>query len=255
MGVVNVTPDSFSDGGRFLDPQAAIAHGRKLLAEGADLLDIGGESSRPGARAVAEGEELERVLPVVRALRDVPVSVDTRRPSVMRAVLAEGASMINDIDALTAPGALEAVAASDCGVCLMHKQGDPETMQQDPRYQDVVGEVLGFLSERLSACKRAGIDPVRIAIDPGFGFGKTVAHNLRLLKDLRAFTALGVPVLAGWSRKSSLGAITGRPAGERLAASLAAALLAVQHGAKILRVHDVGETRDALAVMQAMERA
>jgi dihydropteroate synthase len=173
----------------------------------------------------------------------------------MRAVLAEGASMINDIEALTAPGALEAVAASDCGVCLMHKKGDPETMQKDPQYKDVVAEVLGFLSERLFACKKAGITADRLTIDPGFGFGKTVAHNLLLLKELKAFTTLGVPVLAGWSRKSSLGAITGRPAGERLAASLAAALLAVQHGARILRVHDVKETHDALAVMQAMEKA
>jgi dihydropteroate synthase len=255
MGVVNVTPDSFSDGGRLLDPQVAIAHAHRLLEDGADIIDVGGESSRPGAQAVAEEEELRRILPVLKALRDVPVSVDTRRPQVMRAALAEGASMINDIEALTAPGALEAVAASDCGLCLMHKKGDPETMQQDPRYGDVVAEVLGFLSERLATCKKSGITPERIAIDPGFGFGKTVAHNLRLLKELHAFTALGVPVLAGWSRKSSLGAITGRPAGERLAASLAAALLAVQHGARILRVHDVKETRDALAVMQAMERA
>jgi dihydropteroate synthase len=255
MGVVNVTPDSFSDGGRFLEREAAIAQGRKLIDEGADILDIGGESSRPGARAVAEQEELARVLPVLKALKGVPVSIDTRRPSVMRAVLAEGASMINDIEALTAPGALEAVAASDCGVCLMHKKGDPETMQKDPQYKDVVAEVLGFLSERLFACKKAGITADRLTIDPGFGFGKTVAHNLLLLKELKAFTTLGVPVLAGWSRKSSLGAITGRPAGERLAASLAAALLAVQHGARILRVHDVKETRDALTVMQAMEKA
>jgi dihydropteroate synthase len=255
MGVVNVTPDSFSDGGRFLEPGAAIAHARRLLQEGADIVDIGGESSRPGARAVAEREELDRVLPVVKALRDVPVSVDTRRPSVMRAALAEGASMINDIEALAAPGALEAVAASDCGVCLMHKKGDPETMQQDPQYKDVVAEVLEFLSSRISSCEESRIARNRICIDPGFGFGKTVEHNFKLLKELGAFAALGVPVLAGWSQKSSLGAITGRPAGERLAASLAAALLAVQHGARILRVHDVRETRDALAVMQAMERA
>ena len=255
MGVVNVTPDSFSDGGQFLDSRAAIAHGRKLIEEGADILDIGGESSRPGARAVAEQEELDRVLPVLKALEDVPVSVDTRSPAVMRAVLAEGASMINDIEALEAPGAIEAVAGSDCAVCLMHKQGDPATMQNAPRYRDVVLEVRDYLSARLSACQKAGIDLDRIIIDPGFGFGKTVEHNFKLLKHLEGFTKLGVPVLAGWSRKSSLGAVTGRPAGERLAASLAAALLAVQHGAKILRVHDVRETRDALAVMQAMDRA
>lgn len=254
MGVVNITPDSFSDGGRFLQPAEAIAHASKLVEEGADIVDIGGESSRPGARAVAEEEELGRVLPVLKALKDVPVSVDTRRSSVMRAVLAEGASMINDIEALAAPGALEAVAASNCGVCLMHKKGDPETMQKDPQYQDVVAEVLGFLSERVSTCKKAGIAPDRIAIDPGFGFGKTVEHNFRLLRELKAFAGLGVPVLAGWSRKSSLGAVTGRPAGERLAGSLAAALLALQAGATILRVHDVKETRDVVAVWEAWKK-
>ena len=255
MGVVNVTPDSFSDGGQFLDRDAAIAHGRRLIEEGADILDIGGESSRPGAQAVAELEELARVLPVLKALKDVPVSVDTRRPVVMRAVLAEGASMINDIEALTAPGALEAVAASNCGVCLMHKKGDPATMQQAPSYGDVVEEVKAFLSFRISACEKAGICKDRITIDPGFGFGKTVEHNFALLKALPAFAALGVPVIAGWSRKSTLGAVTGRPVTERLAASLAAALLAVQHGARILRVHDVKETRDALAVWRAFAAA
>ena len=255
MGVVNITPDSFFDGGKFLDPQAAIAHGRRLIEEGADILDIGGESSRPGAQAVAEQEELNRVVPVLKALRDVPVSVDTRRPSVMRAVLAEGASMINDIDALAAPGALDAVADSDCAVCLMHKQGDPASMQQDPRYEDVVGEVKQFLTTRIAACEIAGIERDRITIDPGFGFGKTAEHNLGLLKRLSELAALGVPVVAGWSRKSTLGSITGRPVTERLAASVAAALLAVQHGATILRVHDVRETRDALAVMQALEKA
>jgi dihydropteroate synthase len=255
MGVVNITPDSFSDGGKFLDPQAAIAHGHRLIEEGADILDIGGESSRPGAQAVAEQEELNRVVPVLKALRDVPVSVDTRRPSVMRAVLAEGASMINDIDALAAPGALDAVADSDCAVCLMHKQGDSATMQQAPSYGDVALEVRDFLSSRISACQIAGIEKDRITIDPGFGFGKTVQHNFTLLKRLPQLAALGVPVVAGWSRKSTLGAITGRPVGERLAASVAAALLTVQHGATILRVHDVRETRDALAVMQALEKA
>jgi dihydropteroate synthase len=255
MGVVNITPDSFSDGGKFLDPKAAIAHGRRLIEEGADILDIGGESSRPGARAVAEHEELERVLPVLKALKDVPVSVDTRRPSVMRAALAEGASMINDIEALTVPGALDAVADTDCAVCLMHMKGDPATMQQAPSYGDVVLEVRDFLRTRIAACEIAGIEKDRITIDPGFGFGKTVAHNFTLLKRLAELAALGVPVVAGWSRKSTLGAITGRPVGERLAASVAAALLAVQHGATILRVHDVRETRDALAVMQALEKA
>ncbi len=255
MGVVNITPDSFSDGGKFLDTKAAIAHGRRLIEEGADILDIGGESSRPGARPVAEDEELQRVLPVLKAMKDVPVSVDTRRPSVMRAVLSEGASMINDIDALTAPGALDAVADTDCAVCLMHKKGDPATMQHEPRYGDVVAEVRDFLSTRIAACEIAGIERDRITIDPGFGFGKTVEHNFSLLKRLPELAALGVPVLAGWSRKSSLGAITGRPVTGRLAASLAAALLAVQHGSTILRVHDVAETRDALAVMQALGKA
>ena len=254
MGVVNVTPDSFSDGGRYLDPQATIAHGRRLIEEGADILDIGGESSRPGARPVAEDEELQRLLPVLKAMKDVPVSVDTRRPSVMRALLSEGASMINDIDALSAPGALDAVADTDCAVCLMHKQGTPATMQHAPSYGEVVLEVRDYLSARISACRIAGIEKDRITIDPGFGFGKTVEHNFTLLKRLPELAALGVPVVAGWSRKSTLGAVTGQPVTERLAASLAAALLAVQHGAKILRVHDVRETRDALAVVQALER-
>ncbi len=253
MGVVNVTPDSFSDGGKFLDPQAAIAHGRGLIEEGADILDIGGESSRPGARAVAEREELDRIVPVLKALKDVPVSVDTRRPSVMRVVLAEGASMINDIEALTAPGALDAVANGDCAVCLMHKQGEPATMQQDPRYGDVVGEVKQFLATRIAACEIAGIERDRITVDPGFGFGKTVGHNFALLKRLPELAALGLPVLAGWSRKSTLGTVTGRPVGERLAGSLAAALLALQGGATILRVHDVKETRDVIAVWQASQ--
>jgi dihydropteroate synthase len=255
MGVVNVTPDSFSDGGQFLDPQAAIARGQRLIEEGADILDIGGESSRPGAQAVAEGEELERILPVLKALKEFPVSIDTRRPSVMRAVLAEGASMINDIEALSAPGALDAVADTDCAVCLMHKKGDPATMQNAPSYGDVALEVRDYLLARVSACQIAGIEKDRITIDPGFGFGKTVAHNFTLLKRLPELAALGVPVVAGWSRKSTLGAITGQPVTGRLAASLAAALLAFQHGATILRVHDVAETRDALAVVQALEKA
>ncbi|HUN67603.1 MAG TPA: dihydropteroate synthase [Burkholderiales bacterium] len=254
MGVVNVTPDSFSDGGKFLDPKAAVAHGRRLIEEGADIVDIGGESSRPGARAVAEDEELLRVVPVLKALKDVPVSVDTRRPSVMRAALAEGASMINDIEALLAPGALEAVAASDCAVCLMHKKGDPATMQQAPRYDDVVVEVKDFLEQRILECERKKIARDRIAIDPGFGFGKTPEHNFRLLRELAALTGLGVPVVAGWSRKSTLGAVTGRPVEERLAGSLAAALLALQGGATILRVHDVKETRDVIAVWRAWRR-
>lgn len=257
MGVVNVTPDSFSDGGDFADAAAASAHARRLAAEGADILDIGGESTRPGAPAVSEDEELERVLPVLEALRDVavPVSVDTRRARVMREALAAGASMVNDIEALQSPGAMEAIAAKGCAVCLMHMQGKPATMQQDPHYDDVVSEVRSFLGERIAAAERAGISRNRLVADPGFGFGKTAAHNLVLLARLAEFRALGVPIMAGLSRKSVLGAVTGRPVTERLAASVAAALLAAQAGATILRVHDVKETRDALAVWQAMRAA
>jgi dihydropteroate synthase len=255
MGVVNITPDSFSDGGQFFSPEAAIAQATRLVEEGAALLDIGAESTRPGAQPVTEEEELHRLLPVLEAIRalPVPISVDTRRASVMKAVLAEGASMINDIEALGGPGSLEAVAATGCGVCLMHKKGDPATMQIDPHYDDVVGEVTGFLAERVQAAKAAGIDEGRLVIDPGFGFGKTATHNLALLKRLHSLTALGVPVLAGLSRKSTLGRLTGRAAGDRLVASVTAALLAAQRGATILRVHDVGATRDALAVWRAVE--
>ena len=250
MGVVNVTPDSFSDGGRFLAPDAAAAQARRLIEEGADIVDVGGESSRPGAAPVAVEEELARVVPVLRALRDatVPLSVDTTKPEVMRAALAEGAAMVNDITALAAPGALEAVAGSDCAVCLMHMQGEPRTMQARPVYADVVREVKAVLAARLAAAERAGIALSRIVVDPGFGFGKTIDHNLELLRSLREFAGLGVPVLAGWSRKSSLGQLTGRPAADRLAASVAAALIAVQNGAAIVRAHDVAATRDALAV-------
>jgi dihydropteroate synthase len=256
MGVVNITPDSFSDGGRFLNPAAAVAHARRLIDEGADLIDLGAESSRPGAAAVVSAEEeLRRLLPVLRGLRDapVPVSVDTTKPEVMRAALAEGASVINDINALRAAGAIAAVAATDAFVCLMHMQGTPGTMQQHPSYDNVVAEVKAFLSERVRAVRDAGIAAERIAIDPGFGFGKTLEHNLELLRHLREFTQLGAPVLAGWSRKSSLGRITGKPAADRLAASVAAALIAAQNGAGILRVHDVAATRDALAVLAAVE--
>jgi dihydropteroate synthase len=253
MGVVNITPDSFSDGGKFFDTTAAVAHALRLAEEGADILDLGGESSRPGALPVSVAEEIDRILPVLEKLKgaEKPISVDTRRPEVMQAALRAGASMINDIEALAAPGALEAVAKSQCAVCLMHMQGQPATMQQEPHYDDVVGEVLGFLRKRAEAAAQAGIARQRIVIDPGFGFGKTVRHNLEILKNLPKFGVLGVPVLAGWSRKSTLGKLTGRPADERLAPSLAAALLALQGGATILRVHDVRETRDVIAVWQA----
>jgi len=252
MGVVNVTPDSFSDGGRFLDPAAAIAHARRLIDEGADLIDLGAESSRPGAESVVSAdEELRRLRPVLQGLRDLPLSVDTVKPEVMRVALAEGAAMINDINALRAPGALAAVAAGDAAVCLMHMQGSPGTMQRQPAYGDVVAEVKAFLRQRIDDACAAGIALERVVIDPGFGFGKTLEHNLELLRHLRQFAVFGVPVLAGWSRKSSLGQITGKPAGERLAASVAAALIAAQNGAAILRVHDVAATRDALSVLAA----
>jgi dihydropteroate synthase len=249
--VVNVTPDSFSDGGRFRDPEAAVAQARRLAAEGADIIDIGGESTRPGAAPVSEEEELRRLLPVLERLGDLCVSVDTRRPAVMQAVLRAGASMINDVQALGAPYALEAVAATGCGVCLMHMKGEPATMQREPRYDDVVGEVKAFLQEAVRKAMFAGIGRERIVIDPGFGFGKTAKHNLQLLRNLRELCALGVPLLAGLSRKSTIGHLTGRPVSERLAGSLALALLALQGGATILRAHDVKETRDIIAVWQA----
>jgi len=251
MGVVNVTPDSFSDGGRFLDPQAAVSQARRLAAEGADIIDIGGESTRPGAEPVSEQQELRRVLPVLEKLSDLCVSVDTRRPAVMKAAAAAGASMINDIEALRAPGAIEAVAATKCAVCLMHMKGAPATMQQAPRYDDVAREVKAFLKEAVRKTNFGGIGIDRIVADPGFGFGKTAQHNLELLRRLRDLTELGVPLAAGLSRKSTIGHLTGRPVEERLAGSLAMALLALQGGARILRVHDVKETRDVIGVWQA----
>ena len=257
MGVVNVTPDSFSDGGRYHDPGAAIAHGRRLIAEGADILDIGGESSRPGADPVTEEEELRRVLPVLEGLADcgVPLSVDTVKPAVMGRAIAAGAAMINDIAALQAPGALEAMAASDAAVVLMHMQGEPRTMQAAPIYGDVVADVKEFLAQRVAAAQTAGIALERIVVDPGFGFGKRVEHNLELLRHLDRLAELELPVLVGLSRKSTLGALTGRPVDQRLPASVAAALIAAAKGAKILRVHDVAATRDALAVWTAVQGA
>lgn len=255
MGIVNVTPDSFADGGRHAGVEAAVAHGLRLVEDGADLLDVGGESTRPGAAPVDEAEECRRVLPVIEALAaraGVPVGVDTRKPGVMRAALAAGATLVNDVNALRAEGALAAVAASDAAVVLMHLQGEPATMQESPHYEDVVGEVHRFLAERLFACEMAGIDKRRIVVDPGFGFGKTLPHNLALLAQLRRFAELGVPVLAGLSRKSSLGQITGREVADRVAASVAAHLIAVQNGAMIVRVHDVAETVDALKVWAAV---
>jgi len=253
MGVLNLTPDSFSDGGKYLEPGAAIGHARRLIDEGADLIDVGAESSRPGAAAVSAQEELSRLMPVLLALRDsaVPISVDTTKPEVMRAAVDAGAAMINDIGALRSPGALETVAATGVGVCLMHMQGEPRTMQHAPHYDDVVEEVREFLTRRVAAAEAQGIARERIVIDPGFGFGKSVEHNFQLLRHLGRFVQTGLPVMAGWSRKSTLGAITGRPADDRVASSVAAALLAVQRGARIVRVHDVAATRDALAVLAA----
>jgi dihydropteroate synthase len=254
MGIVNVTPDSFSDGGRHATRDAALRHAERLLAEGADMLDVGGESTRPGAASVSLQEELDRVLPVLEALRGapVPVSIDTCKPEVMCAALAVGASMVNDVNALQAPGALEAVQASDAAVCLMHKRGAPASMQQSPQYRDVVGEVMDFLRMRIAAVENLGVSRDRIVVDPGFGFGKTLEHNLTLLRELDCFGEWGAPVLVGLSRKSMLGALTGREIDERMPASLAAVLVAVERGARIVRVHDVRETVDALKIWNAV---
>ena len=260
MGIVNVTPDSFSDGGRYADADAARAHCDRLLAQGADILDIGGESTRPGARLPDTAEQLARVLPVLRhaVTLGVPVSVDTADPVVMRAALDVGVDILNDVRALLAPGAL-AVAAADptVGVCLMHMQGEPGSMQAAPHYDgdDVLAEVTRFLAARRDVAVAAGIALERIALDPGIGFGKTQAHNLALSVGQQTLRALGCPLLLGWSRKSTLGAITGRPVGERIVASVVAAVAAVQQGAAIVRVHDVAETVDALKVWRALTAA
>jgi dihydropteroate synthase len=253
MGIVNVTPDSFSDGGRYLGTQAAIEHALRLKEAGADILDIGGESTRPGAQPVGVAEEMERVLPVIEGLRDagVALSVDTMKPELMRAALAAGADMINDVNALRASGALEVVAATTAGVCLMHMQGEPRTMQVQPHYGDVVAEVASFLAGRVEAAVAAGIGRDRILVDPGFGFGKDLGHNLALFKRLSHFADIA-PVLVGVSRKSMLGALTGRQTSERLVPSVTAALLAIQRGAAVVRVHDVKETVDAIAIWRAM---
>ena len=255
MGILNVTPDSFSDGGRFDEPARALAAAAAMVEAGAGIVDIGGESTRPGAPAVDEAAEIDRVVPVVEmvsAQLDVAVSVDTSKPGVMRAAVAAGAAMINDVRALAEPAALDAAAGLGVPVCLMHMQGEPRTMQEDPRYADVVGEVLAFLEDRVAACEAAGIPRASIVLDPGFGFGKTVEHNVALLRNLRQFTVLGMPVLAGLSRKSTLGALTGRPVDERVAASVAAAAIAVVNGASIVRVHDVAASVDAVRVAGAV---
>ncbi|HEX5306888.1 MAG TPA: dihydropteroate synthase [Dyella sp.] len=257
VGILNVTPDSFSDGALYADLDAAVAHGLAMVEQGADMLDVGGESTRPGAADVPLDEELARVIPVIEALVArcaVPISIDTSKPEVMRAAVAAGAGMINDVYALRREGALDAAASLGVPVCLMHMQGEPRGMQEDPHYDDVVGEVHRFLTDRLFACELAGMDRRKVLVDPGFGFGKTLEHNLALLRELRRFAELGAGVYAGLSRKSMIGAITGRsvPA-ERSAGSVAAALIAVQQGAKLVRVHDVQATVDALAVWHAVD--
>lgn len=255
MGVLNVTPDSFSDGGRYVTVQAALEQGLRLAAEGAAIIDVGGESTRPGSHPVTLEEELRRVLPVVEGLaRATPavISVDTTKPEVMRRAAAAGAGLLNDIRALKEPGALEAAVACGCAVCLMHMQGEPRTMQQAPAYRDVVAEVGEFLGERAGACRAAGLAADRLLLDPGFGFGKTLTHNLELLAHLPELAALGYPLLAGLSRKSMLGPLTGRAAGERLHGSVALATIAVLGGARIIRAHDVAATVDAVKVAAAV---
>jgi dihydropteroate synthase len=259
VGIVNVTPDSFSDGGSFATVDEAVAHGLNLVAEGADMLDVGGESTRPGAATVDESEELVRVVPVIAALAkrtSVPISVDTSKPTVMRAAVAAGAGMVNDVRALRCAGALEAVAELDVPVCLMHMQGEPSTMQNAPHYDEVLEEVRRFLADRILACEFAGIARQRIVVDPGFGFGKAAAHNWVLLAALRRLTELGLPILVGLSRKRMIGDATGRElAAERVVGSAVAAVLAAERGADLVRVHDVAATREALAVFAEVRSA
>jgi dihydropteroate synthase len=256
MGVLNVTPDSFFDGGRYFEPSVAIAHGVSMAEQGADILDIGGESARPGALPVSLQEELDRVLPVVETLRhqvEIPISIDTAKPEVMRAAVAAGAAMINDVNALRSPGALTAAAEMGVPVCLMHMQGRPRNMQYEPSYNNVVEEVSEFLQARVDAALEAGLRPDQLVLDPGFGFGKTLRHNLELLNSLDKLVGLGYPVLAGLSRKSMLGRILKSEDEDRLAGSLTLAILACQQGAHIIRVHDVEPTRQALQVLEAAE--
>lgn len=256
MGVLNVTPDSFSDGGQYLDSRAALARARTMAAQGADIIDVGGESTRPGANPVSADEECARVVPVIQALvreMDIPVSVDTSKPEVITAAVEAGACLVNDVRALQEPGALEAVAATDAWVCLMHMQGKPRTMQSNPRYNAVLVEVRDFLLTRVQACTDAGIGRERLILDPGFGFGKTLEHNLELLANLGTLRELGLPILVGMSRKSMIGAITGRDAGDRVHGSIAAAVIAAMQGVDIVRVHDVAGTADGLRVCEAVK--
>ncbi|AYH44920.1 dihydropteroate synthase [Azoarcus sp. DN11] len=255
MAIINTTPDSFSGDGLGHDIDAAMRRCEAAVAAGAHILDIGGESTRPGSESVPEQEEIDRVVPLVERLADwpVPVSVDTVKPAVMRASLAAGATLINDINGFRAPGAIDAVADSDAALCVMHMQGEPRSMQSAPRYNDVVGEVLDFLDHQVGALSARGVEKERILLDPGFGFGKTVEHNLALMRALDRFLATGFPVLIGVSRKSVLGAVTGRAVADRVPASIAGALIAVERGARIVRVHDVAQTRDALTVWEAVQ--
>jgi len=256
MGVLNITPDSFSDGGDFFAPEKAVQRALQMESEGAAIIDIGGESTRPGAEPVAEADEIRRVVPVIEALQSrlrVPISIDTQKPGVMRAAIQAGAGFINDVNALREPGALDAAAECGVPVCLMHMQGDPRTMQGDPQYGDVVDEVKMFLQQRLSVCEQAGIRSERIVLDPGFGFGKTAHHNLQLLARLEEFGRLGRPVVVGLSRKSMIGKLLGLEVGERLPASIALAVLAVERGARLVRSHDVAATWQALQMSTALQ--
>lgn len=258
MGILNVTPDSFSDGGRFVDPDLAVRQAERMIEDGAAIVDIGGESTRPGAADVSEQDELDRVIPIIEAVRastGAPVSIDTSKPAVMREAVAAGAELINDVRALRTPGAIEAAADLGVPVCLMHMAGEPRTMQSNPHYDDVVAEVAAFLEERVHACAAGGVREDRLILDPGFGFGKRVEHNVALLANLPQLHALGRPLLVGISRKTTLGALTGRPVDERMPASVAAAVIAALKGAAIVRVHDVRDTVDALRVAAAVIEA
>lgn len=257
MGILNTTPDSFSDGGRYDNLDAALSRAEQMIAQGADIIDIGGESSRPGAAPLSLSEELDRVMPLIYALRDcgTALSVDTYKPQVMREALSAGADMINDINGFRADGAMSAVKENDCALCIMHMQQEPQTMQQKPVYENVFEEVVSFLQERLDLFQREGFEMSRLCVDPGFGFGKTLEHNLELLRNIATIEQrLQLPVLAGLSRKSTIGMLTGRPVEERMAGSVAAALAAVHNGARLVRVHDVAETVDALKVWNAAQR-
>ena len=258
MGVLNVTPDSFSDGGCFLSAGDAARRAAAMVRDGADIIDVGGESTRPGAQQISVQKELDRVIPVIEAIageHDVPISIDTSKPDVMVAAVTAGATMINDVYALRAPGALGVAADLETAICLMHMQGTPEGMQASPRYGALPGDVIGFLAERVDACIAKGVSRDRLVVDPGFGFGKNDDHNLQILARLDAFRALGLPILVGLSRKRTLGTLTGRPVNERLSAGIAAAVMAIERGANIIRTHDVGETVDALGVVTATMEA